>query len=601
MGFIVGFLVGGVTLLPGLVFLLWWFLPKETLGEDRPVLVLGEIEEQEDLAVRTYKTGWLTVTKEYFDPAFVVPPQKPVTETGEHASAYLSLYRMVRQEETEVIDDGGKVPRPSRKHTYYAVLRHGNLFLYAGEDCAVLQHVIVLADRVVAVWPTGLPDAALFTVQTAICLAKRRRGSSTSSASGPDGAPKGSYFVQCALNVEKEDWYFALIRATKSDKPGDPHGPETRARTRHFATPHMMQLVESLNTTEGQLHTRWLNALMGRLFLAVGSTPQFEQAIRARIEKKLRKINRPGFLDEFQLQHVDVGTATPTITHPKLKHLDPDGRLTVGCWVSYRGEMAIRIATKLTLPIGDVNVVLNVRVVRVEGPVVVLLKPPPSSRLWYAFERMPRLELAIEPVVLLRSVTYSVVTNAIRRKFEAAIRESLVLPAMDDIAFFNTEGEVYRGGIWDNSEDEPESVAESEVAVEAVEPVSPLPVRTVRRPLLRDTTKAALSTTLKKMLLWVAERREPKTEAAWTYTPPEMISSRRGRKGSDAVYLEPTQGVSSATAYAQSAPVDEFAPPLAQFASAQPGLPLLRSDSLNGDAGRPSPPTRRPVPDLPGL
>ncbi|GME88139.1 unnamed protein product [Ambrosiozyma monospora] len=48
-------------------------------------------------------------------------------------------------------------------------------------------------------------------------------------------------------------------------------------------------------------------------------------------------------------------------------------------------------------------------------------------------------------------MNYNVVTKIIQNKFEDAIKESLVLPFMDDFVLYPTDGEIFRGGIWDKN------------------------------------------------------------------------------------------------------------------------------------------------------
>lgn len=86
-----------------------------------------------------------------------------------------------------------------------------------------------------------------------------------------------------------------------------------------------------------------------------------------------------------------------------------------------------------------------------EGPIVILIKPPPTNRLWYAFQTEPLLDIDVEPVVSTRQLSNNMVTNMIKSKFKEAIKESIVLPYMDDMVFYKTPSELYRGGIWEST------------------------------------------------------------------------------------------------------------------------------------------------------
>lgn len=64
------------------------------------------------------------------------------------------------------------------------------------------------------------------------------------------------------------------------------------------------------------------------------------------------------------------------------------------------------------------------------------------------------MDFEIEPIVSSSKLSYNVVTNAIKSKFAEAMKESLVVPFMDDIVFYPTPNEIYRGGIWEEHDSE---------------------------------------------------------------------------------------------------------------------------------------------------
>lgn len=473
--------------------------------EEYENLKLTEIEEQDRTGVNAFKVGWITVTKEYhlFDSNAV---DKPI-ESNESKSAYAALYRLVKKKTNNSTDSNTQTntqvaTEPHHQHTttvptdpkvasrrknrYYGILRHGNLFLYKDESLKSVQHVIVLSNHLVTLWPRDLTDGELFTKRSAICIWKKtsKRKSdappktSATSLQGPlttdstadvlemGTAPNSSpgFYIDCDTNFEKEDWYFELIRATKKEH-ASPSGsdlnqvePNIYANTLHFKTADMISLIQTLHSSEGQLYTRWFNALLGRIFLAVQGTEFFENVVRDRLVKKLSKINRPGFLDEFKIKKIDVGCAAPAISFPKLQELNPDGSLRIGLRFSYKGKISIQVATTANINLGshfkarEVNILLALTVNKIEGPLAIRIKPPPSSRLWYTFEHTPDMDFTIEPVVSQRQITYGMITKAIESRLKDAINDSLVEPAWDDVSFLNTDGEIYRGGIWDTKQ-----------------------------------------------------------------------------------------------------------------------------------------------------
>ena len=85
---------------------------------------------------------------------------------------------------------------------------------------------------------------------------------------------------------------------------------------------------------------------------------------------------------------------------------------------------------------------------RLEGKILVRIKPPPSNRIWVAFETMPKMELNIEPIISQRSITYGPILRLIENRVREVIEETLVYPHFDDLPFTDTINQTYRGSIW---------------------------------------------------------------------------------------------------------------------------------------------------------
>jgi len=136
------------------------------------------------------------------------------------------------------------------------------------------------------------------------------------------------------------------------------------------------------------------------------------------------------------------------------------------------------VAAKATLQLAsrfkprEVNLVLSVTLKRLEGHVLVRIKPPPSNRLWIAFETMPKMELDIEPIVGSRQVIWGPVLRTIEGRIREVIAETLVLPHYDDTPFTDTLYQEFRGGIWEEpapSEPSEEASAAERGSVDGVE------------------------------------------------------------------------------------------------------------------------------------
>ena len=189
----------------------------------------------------------------------------------------------------------------------------------------------------------------------------------------------------------------------------------------------MISLIHSIHSTDAQLQTRWLNALIGRIFLGVYETKQMEEICIMKITKKIARINRPAFLSDIKVQKVMVGTQTPIFTQPRLKELSAAGELTGDVNVTYNGGFRIEIATVATLQLGSrfkprqVSLSLAVTIQRLEGKLMLKIKKPPTNRIWVGFYETPVMDLTIEPIVSSRQITYTMVLRAIESRIRDAV------------------------------------------------------------------------------------------------------------------------------------------------------------------------------------
>lgn len=487
LGYIYIYLLGGITFIPIVIFLFIYLHPiidenSDEIDEREEKVNVGEIEEKESTGLKTYRSGWVTVTQDYIESIEDISSNtQSISESTENKSAYSSLYKLVKNSDSDSsspiessnIPIEGKsdttVKKSQKKHRFYAVLKHGNLFLYKNESLKDVKHVIVLSNQVVSVWPRDIPDGQLFTKTTAICIMKRDWSRKRRMSEEFENEmittndilmmnmkpPSGSIFIYCDTNIEKEDWYFSLIKAIKTESESTNLNPLVYAKTLHFETDNMINLIQTLYSSEGQWQTKWLNAMIGRLFLSLQKTEFLREFLKNRLNKKLNKIKKPGFLDTFKLVKLDAGVAAPFITWPSLREINPNGDLVVKLFLHYHGKLSFQISTKVNINLGsrfkprEVDLLLSITIEKLEGPMLVKFKPPPSERIWYSFESEPLINLKIEPIISSRQLTYNIITNSIEKKLKEAIKDSLVLPHWDDFVFYNTTNEIYRGGIWD--------------------------------------------------------------------------------------------------------------------------------------------------------
>lgn len=149
-----------------------------------------------------------------------------------------------------------------------------------------------------------------------------------------------------------------------------------------------------------------------------------------------------------------MGNSAPIFTNPKLRELTIDGDLTIETDVKYTGGFKLEIAAVAIVDLGQrfkprkINILLAGICKKLEGHLLVRVKPPPSNRIWISFETMPKLDLSIEPIVSSRQITYNFILRAIESKIREVVADTLVVPNWDDIPFSDTLLQPTRGGIW---------------------------------------------------------------------------------------------------------------------------------------------------------
>ncbi|TVY75614.1 putative PH domain-containing protein [Lachnellula suecica] len=481
LGFVFVYTLGGITFIPLLLAAvllhayLTFPLHEDTAADTayrEPALVrpgddidaiktaqktLGEKFQARSNHEADVAAGYFAVCREY-TPGGVngKPPERttPVGSTTVSApspSVYQSMYRSIfdRKQTNSPLDNKG-AGRPQRRggNVFYVVLRHGHLMLFDDDEQLEVRHVVSLAHHNVSIYSGGdeTPEGELFIKRNALCLSRRTDAGEIT----PDGKASKPFYLFSENCSEKEDFYFALLR-NQERKPDAKNNPPIPL---HYDVKDIITLVQKLHSSEEHLQTRWINAVIGRIFLAMYKTPEIENFIRAKITKKISRVKTPSFLSKIELRNIYLGEAAPVITNPKLKDLTVDGEMVVEADVKYSGNFRIEVAATARIELGsrfkarEVNLLLAVVLKRVEGHAMIRIKPPPSNRFWTTFATMPKIDMSIEPIVSSRQITYTLILRQIENRIKEVVAESLVFPNWDDSPFSHSEGKLWRGGIW---------------------------------------------------------------------------------------------------------------------------------------------------------
>lgn len=481
------YLIGGITFIPLLlasVFLYGYYnLPyRRVLGipydEDEGTIVhpgddttaLDEAKRQRnnsdskrsntDIDVAA---GYFAVCREYIPMGINAKPVERSTPIGSATvtppspSVYQTMYRSIfdRKAAASPMDNSSSVSQRPKKagNVFYVVLRHGHLMLFDDEEQLEVRHVISLAHHRIGIYSGGdiTPEGELFIKRNAISLTRKLDESEQHPSDNQGSRPFYLFSENCSA---KEDFYFAMLKNQQHTFGFEDVAPQPK----QFELKSIISLVQKLHSSEDQVHSRWVNALIGRVFLGVYKTRDLETFINDKITKKISRVKRPSFLTNIKIQQIDTGDAAPYLSNLKLRDLNVEGECVVEADLKYTGSFRIEVAATARIDLGarfkvrEVNLILAVVLRRLEGHTLFKIKPPPSNRIWVSFQTMPKMEMTIEPIVSSRQITYTVITRQIENRIKEVFAETLVQPFWDDIPFFNTEHKQWRGGIFEGDD-----------------------------------------------------------------------------------------------------------------------------------------------------
>ncbi|KAI0454041.1 hypothetical protein F5B21DRAFT_477211 [Xylaria acuta] len=434
-------------------------------GDDTSELESAQKEEsrQKLLADSDVAAGFFAVCREYTPMGINAKPIERSTPVGSTTvaapspSVYQTMYRSIfdRKQAPGPLDDNKSVSqRPKRAgNVFYVVLRHGHLMLFDDEEQIEMRHVISLANHNVSIYSGGdrTPEGELFIKRNAICLARRVDGKELT----PDMQIPKPFYLFSENCSAKEDFYFALLRNQEQTFATLNIAPKPQ----RFDVKNIISLVQKLHASEDHMQTRWLNAFIGRIFLGVHQTKDIENAITEKLTKKISRVKRPSFLTRVAIQGIKTGDSAPYITNPRLKDLNVEGEFVMEADLKYTGNFRLEVAATARIDLGprfkarEVNLILAVVLRKLEGHVYFKVKPPPSNRIWFCFQSMPKMEMSIEPIVSSRQITYTLILRQIENRIKEVVAETLVSPFWDDTPFFSTDHKKWRGGIFDGDDE----------------------------------------------------------------------------------------------------------------------------------------------------
>lgn len=472
LGFIFIYALGGITFLP----LIGLFALVYIKGGIEPVLTSlqvknnkpeeKEVEITKDLENVIVKKGWIRLINQY------QPKMPELTQNGSNGSLMSGI-----QSFTSNNNNNGETKY--KKGVVYGVLRHGTLFCFESEKQKEIVMILPVQDYTVSLFAPAFEEkleGEVYSRTTVIRLVPNgyqkithdinlTSNSKSATATSIDSVctlpeeditchPSRILYLTCARNIDKEDWYFGLLEAHHMLHDNPKEGPHyVMMDSTRLDQMALEKLIRQIQSTPSQREMSWLNAIIGRVFLASYKTDQLKTYFEAKIRKKIDKTKRPTFLDEIHVRSVDVGDSAPIITDPKLLSLSTDGEVTVEAKMAYSGGLTIEIETDFNWSYSSrmkpirMHLVLAVTLKKLQGRMMFKIKAPPTNRFWLAFFEMPEMEWKITPVVADKQIKLNLVTNAIESRIREVMAETFVLPNMNDISFSKSQGDK-KGGIF---------------------------------------------------------------------------------------------------------------------------------------------------------
>ncbi|KAI9291712.1 hypothetical protein K502DRAFT_281109, partial [Neoconidiobolus thromboides FSU 785] len=317
------------------------------------------------------------------------------------------------------------------KHSCYGVLKKDQLLIYESGNRVECRGAILLSEYQVLLYPDNLMDNEVFKKIHPIHLKH------------VDSFEE--YFIYLDSSVEKESWFICLLKASKLNKN------IKERETLYVDKTAINSLINTLDSSSVHLQTKWLNALLGRVFLGIYKTDKVKEYFINKIKTKTTKVKKPGFLGEILVRDLKVGDSIPYITNPKLINLNKEGELSIEMDLQYNGGFLAEIETIANIQVTSklkailIKLLLTVKLKHLSGKILLRIKPPPTNRFWIGFYQLPKMDLEIEPMVSDTQIKSSMIISAIEKRIVDQIKESLVLPNMDDYCFFPSHGS---GGIF---------------------------------------------------------------------------------------------------------------------------------------------------------
>ncbi|OAD69622.1 hypothetical protein PHYBLDRAFT_182803 [Phycomyces blakesleeanus NRRL 1555(-)] len=422
------YLLGGLTSVPIILYGAYYYSSSRKQGK-LAYMTLDEHYHE--------KRGWIMLSNEYQDNPETIP------STGLMAG----IQSYINSNSSSSSHNSNKKAR----EPLYAVIKHNTMFVFNSEQEEECRLIIPVHDYNISIYPPRTTDAGIFG-RTSSILLEPKKPSNTKKGSEEYNL-QHSLYLKCTRATDKEDWYLGLKAASTlmDDVDSVNQTSAEMVNSTMFSLSAADRWMSSVMRPEEDGHTDWLNGILGRLFLGVYRTDKARAYFEAKLVEKIKKMRRPGFVEQIKVRRVDPGQSVPRLVKPRLVSITPQGMLVADVDIEYDGGLSVEIETDVSWSYSSrrkpirLQLVLAVKLKTFSGKCMFKIKPPPSNRCWIGFYETPDMTWEFTSIVSEKQIKLQMVMNAMEAKIREIITDSMVLPNMEDFKYMETDGQ---GGIF---------------------------------------------------------------------------------------------------------------------------------------------------------
>lgn len=144
-------------------------------------------------------------------------------------------------------------------------------------------------------------------------------------------------------------------------------------------------------------------------------------------------------MSDLQEDMSDLGTVMGDAEQRDQMSTSPEKQPNGFSMRKYAAQKAKQFAERMAESISKIPLRLSVKVVKLEGTLLVWISPPPAKRLWISFVQAPSVEITAKPILANRVMKYSAalgrVSSWLQRKMKQSFFSNLVFPNCTDLSF----------------------------------------------------------------------------------------------------------------------------------------------------------------------